>query len=110
MRLILATLLLRYVSGAADSGVNPAKPGESFFPQWLKFGVEMRGRVSAPAGAGFQSGADDLYYENRIRLNVTVRPLPWLRFFAQGQDTRVFLCKPFTGSQQDPADLRQAYI
>src|ERR1700687_305202 len=62
-----------------------------YWPTWLQLGGQLRGRfedLSAPALAG--TGKDDFLYLSRLRFNVGVKVQPWLRFFAQAQDSRVF--------------------
>lgn len=49
-------------------------------PAWLKLGVELRGR--AESGTAFDSDSDDNFELNRLRLDVDVRPAPWIRFAA----------------------------
>lgn len=50
---------------------------------------------------------DDLYLLNRLRLNVDVRPLQWLKFSFQAQDSRVFgqNTLPAAALQKDAIDL-----
>jgi len=78
-------------------------------PSWLKLGVELRGR--AESGNAFDPGSEDGFYLNRLRLNITVQPRPWMRLFLQGQDARVF--SPGNaldhGHLRNPVDVRQAY-
>jgi hypothetical protein len=83
---------------------------KSAWPKWLKLGVVERNRMEAPFGVGFKKGADQLYDLNRFRLDVTIKPVSWLQFYAQGQDTRAFAYQNAGGSMQDPVDLRQAYV
>ena len=85
-------------------------PEKSAWPQWLKFGVVERNRMEAPFGVGLKKGADQLYDLNRFRMDVTIKPVSWLQFYAQGQDTRVFAYQNPAGSMQDPVDLRQAFV
>jgi hypothetical protein len=58
------------------------------------------------------ANATDLYYLSRLRGNLTIRPVPWLRFFAQVQDSRVgaYPISPAPSSMYNPADLRQGYV
>jgi hypothetical protein len=59
---------------------------------------------------------DDSFVLQRLRLGVSVKPLDWVKIYAQGQDTREWGSKrpdvPFAfGSEgHDPLDLRQAYV
>jgi hypothetical protein len=78
-------------------------------PSWLKLGVELRGR--AESGNAFDPGSDDRFYLNRLRLNFTLLARPWMRFFLQGQDARVFSPGAVLDHEhlRNPVDLRQAY-
>jgi len=55
---------------------------------------------------------DNTYLLQRLRLNLNVTPLSWLRFSLQGQDSRVFFTNvsPAPTSQRDPTDLRIGYV
>jgi hypothetical protein len=61
-------------------------------------------------GVGFKS-VGDLYLLNRLRLNLEVRPLSWVKFTFQAQDARVFgqNTRPAPASQKDAVDLRMGY-
>jgi len=80
-------------------------------PAWLQFGGEFRLRLEESAVSGFNN-PEDGYLLGRTRFNVTIKPLPWLKFFGQSQDARAFFqdvphpVAPF----QDTWDLRQAYV
>src|SRR5580765_6087381 len=95
-RLSLAIVLfglLSPIAGRADDSPAPPetaaqatpKPqttdGKAFrLPRWLQFGGGIRGRFEDPSGMSFIPDASDAYYFSRVRLNLTVRPRPWLRF------------------------------
>ena len=92
---------------------RPEQPGghnRKALPAWLKLGVELRGR--AESNNAFDSASSDQLYLNRFRLNALVQPAPWVRFFFQGQDARVF--SPGSGQDHEylrnTFDLRQAYV
>src|SRR5215470_7356732 len=57
-------------------------------PDWWKFGLEIRGRWDTFDGTAAVPGRFDSYYMNRLRLNSTFTIRPWLRIFAQAQDSR----------------------
>ena len=80
-------------------------------PAWLRLSGEERVRVEGWNGIGFRN-ADDLFALNRLRLNLLVTPLPWLKFSFQAQDARVAgnNIKPAPSSQKDAVDLRQGYM
>ena len=62
-------------------------------------------------GIGFNP-AGNAYLLQRLRLNLDVKPLPWLKFSLQTQDSRVFFTNvsPAPSSQRDPLDLRVGYL
>jgi hypothetical protein len=83
----------------------------SELPAWLRLGGEERVRLEALDGVGFLP-ADNTYLLHRLRLNLDVTPLPWLKFSFQAQDSRVFFTNvsPASSSQKDPMDLRLGYV
>jgi hypothetical protein len=89
--------------------VPPAAPQR--LPEWLRIGVEHRGRLEGPANAGFNDRRDDAYWLNRFRFDVRVRPLRLLSFHVQAQDAQVFgrNSKPDAPPFEDTLDLRMAY-
>jgi alginate export protein len=81
------------------------------WPKWLKVGFQYRGRGEGPSGIGFSQGSSNSYYLNRVRVEASIIPTSWMRFFLQGQDAQVFAygaAKP--SSMVDTFDLRQAYV
>ena len=80
-------------------------------PGWLRFGGEERARMEYIAGEGFHS-IDDLYLLNRLRLNMDLRALSWLKFSFQAEDSRVFgqNAQPAPASQKDAVDFRLGYV
>lgn len=86
---------------AFDARVKDAgePSGGSRLPAWIKIGGELRARVES--GNEFDSAPYRHSYLNRLRLDVTVQPRPWMRFFFQGQDARALAL----GSGQDVTDL-----
>jgi len=81
-------------------------------PGWLQLGGQVRGRFEGPSGTSLANGSSDHYYLSRIRLNLAVKPLKWLRFFAQAQDARVaaYNTAPAPTTYYNPMDLRQGYV
>src|SRR5215471_4862754 len=88
---------------------QPVEPGRKGLLAWLKLGVELRGR--AESGEAFDSDSREQSYLNRLRINTTVQPTPWMRFFLQGQDARAVSLDAGRDSDdlQDTFDIRQAY-
>jgi hypothetical protein len=83
----------------------------SQLPSWLHFGGEERARTESIVGEGFKP-VNDLYMLNRLRLNMEVSPLSWLKFRFQSEDSRVFgqNTLPAPASQKDAMDLRLGYV
>jgi hypothetical protein len=46
---------------------------------WLKLSGEFRARGEFARSVGFEPGADDSYYLNRVRLLANLEPRDWLR-------------------------------
>lgn len=81
-------------------------------PTWLRFSGEERVRVEGFAGDTYKPDSSDAYVLNRLRLNMSVLPSPWLRFQFQMQDSRVGgkNLKPYAPPFADTFDLRLAYM
>jgi hypothetical protein len=99
---------------AAQSDSKTTLPSEALnqeLPKWIRFSGEERMRFEGYTGLLYKPGNDDYYLLNRARFNLTLRPLPWLKFFAQTQDARVFWRNTTAAPPyQDTWDLRQAYV
>jgi len=98
---------------SAQSQNSSSDTGKSseLLPSWLKLGAEERARMETLNGVSF-TATDNTYLLQRLRVNVDLKPLSWLRFSFQGQDSRVFVSSvhPAPSSQYDPADLRIGYV
>lgn len=83
----------------------------SELPSWLRLGGEERVRLEDLGGIGFKP-AGNTYLLQRLRLTLDVKPLSWLKFSFQAQDSRVFFTNvaPAPSSQKDPMDLRLGYV
>jgi hypothetical protein len=79
-------------------------------PDWLKFGGDFRGRAEGYSGGLFKNNSTDAYYLNRFRVNMKVRPTPWLNFQFQGQDAWSPFKSPGAPPYQDRMDLRLAFM
>jgi len=75
-------------------------------PRWLRIGGEVRGR--AESSNVFEETPSDGLYLNRLRLNIEVRPQPWIRFVMEGQDARAFGARDGE-SLRNTLEVRQAY-
>jgi Alginate export len=65
-----------------------AKLDESL-PLWLRIGGQYRNRLEGPTGIGY-ARTRDFYLLGRLRVHVTIQPKPWLRFYGEVQDSRIF--------------------
>src|SRR5580658_8777729 len=74
----------------------------SQLPSWLHFGGEERARFEGITGEGFKP-VGDAYMLNRLRLSMEVKPLDWLKFVLQSEDSRVFgqRTRPAPATQKD---------
>lgn len=110
-------------TGKPGNGEPPAavaSAGKSFIdwspaaklPAWLQLGIQIRGRMEAPSGVSMVNSSSDTYYLSRIRVEIGIKPVSWLRFFAQAQDARVagYNSAPAPTTIYNPMDLRQGYI
>jgi hypothetical protein len=81
-------------------------------PSWIQIGGQIRGRFEGVSGNSMVNNSPDNYYASRLRIELGFKPTTWLRFFAQGQDTRVgaYNKSPAPSSLYDPMDLRQGYV
>ncbi|MBI1790704.1 MAG: alginate export family protein [Acidobacteria bacterium] len=86
--------------------------GDGLQLKWLRLGVEYRVRVEGRTAFGYRPGADDAYALSRLRLNIELKPTPWLQMYVQGQDSRVGWIDPARVGPlfKDTIDLRQAYL
>ena len=81
-------------------------------PGWLSLSGEFRFRFENLQGLGYREDGDDGYGLTRTRLEVGIRPVSWLNFGIQAQDSRAPGIRPAlssSGAVRDPFDLRQAY-
>jgi hypothetical protein len=80
-------------------------------PAWLTVRGEFRDRMEGGTNIGYADGRDDLYWLNRFRFDVNIKPRPDFAVVVQAQDARV-LAKdvgPTSVPFRNPFDLRQAY-
>lgn len=94
---------------ARANETEPSSVGD-LLPKWLRVNATVRGRWENTAAISPDWG--DSYYLNRLRIGIKVQPRPWLKLFAETQDTRVwgYPSPNPAASMRNPFDLRQAYI
>ncbi len=100
-------------TAAADGGtlLLDSSPFENL-PAWLQLTGQIRGRFEGPSGTSLINSSPDDYYASRIRLGLGIKPVSWLRFFAEAQDARTagYNTSPAPNTLYDPMDLRQGYV
>jgi hypothetical protein len=113
-RLRLSTILLCALPLCAQNTGSfvswPSDMLNSELPSWMHLSGEERIRTEGYSAGGFKPNNSDYYFLQRLRLNLRIQPVWWLKIIAQSQDSREF----FKGGvpappYQDTWDLRQAY-
>jgi hypothetical protein len=108
--IFLAYGAVRMLSGTPACAQAPAVENAAA-PRLFTAGFELRGRFEAFTGQGFVPGRNDGYYLSRLRFNLGIQPLSWLRFVFQAQDSRApGYPEPQPASAVDPLDLRMGYV
>jgi len=79
-------------------------------PSWFRIGGQYRGRLEGPMGIGFTS-TNDLYFLDRLRVKLGIKPKEWLLFYGEVQDARISFNHhlPNANPYQDKWTLWQAY-
>jgi hypothetical protein len=103
-------------TAAQTSGPRPDLPPfpnrfNELTPAWLTVRGEFRNRMEGGTNIGYTDGRDDLYWLNRFRFDVDVRPGRNFAVVVQAQDARVVAkdVGPTSVPFRNPLDLRQAY-
>ena len=81
-------------------------------PNWLSLSGEFRFRYENLQGLGYSENSDDGYGLTRTRLEVGIRPVSWLNFGIQAQDSRAPGIRPAlsnSGAVRVPLELRVAF-
>jgi hypothetical protein len=108
--LALALALIAVDSALAQA---PSEYLNQELPEWPQFSGEYRARFEGFTGGGYKPGNSDDYMLSRLRLNMLLAPAPWLRFFAQAQDARIFGSGtriPAAPPYQNMMNLRPGYV
>ena len=105
-----ALILVLLAAGGlnAQSLANEINRG---LPAWLRFGGEYRARLESMRGIGF-ADAEDTHLLNRVRLSLGARPVSWLKFALEGQDSRIWGNERLASAPpyRNALDLRVAYL
>jgi alginate export protein len=113
---LMLFILMIATSARAQTSTTPSMSVPTAFanvklPDWLRMGIEHRGRLEGVTGSGFAADREDLYWLNRFRVTARFSPRRWLTAGVQLQDARVegrngaVAGAPF----RDQLDLRLAY-
>ena len=107
---IVASQPAQDATGAAPNWLFPAAKLDESLPEWLRFGGEYRNRLEGPTGIG-NTGSRDFYLLDRLRVNATIQPKPWLGFYGEVQDARIFFNHhtPNGNPYEDSWTLWEAY-
>lgn len=73
-------------------------------PDWFSLHGQFRGRLEGPAGNAFEPGNNDVDFLSRLRLDLAIKPLSWMRIHVQGQDSRA------AGYDNRTASVQGAYL
>ena len=108
---IVASQPAPHATGAAPSWLFPVDKLDESLPEWLHLGGEYRNRLEGPTGIGF-TGTRDFYLLDRLRVDATIQPKPWLLFSGEVQDARIFFNHhtPNGNPYEDSWTLWEAYI
>ena len=109
-RALLLALAASFIAPlAAQSPRNPLSEG---LPDWLELRADWRLRAEGRGDEVFSPGADDGLGLSRFRLRLTAKPAKHVRFYVEGQDSRIGWREPgrLTTITDDPMDLRQAWV
>jgi hypothetical protein len=80
-------------------------------PKWLTVRGEFRDRMEGGTNIAYTPGRNDIYWLNRFRFDVNVKPSSSFAVLVQAQDARVAAkdVGSTTAPFRNPFDLRQAY-
>jgi hypothetical protein len=97
---------------AAQEASPPRNPLSSGLPEWLELRLEMRLRTENHRDEILASEPDDDFGLARTRISLAGRPAKLLRFYVEGQDSRIGWREPGSenSSTEDPVDLRRAWV
>ena len=105
----IASLAL-FATLAQGQTFSPATEFNKGLPAWIRFSGEYRTRFEGYSGGSFKPNTTDAYWLSRVRLEFTLQPVSWLKFFAQGQDARAIAKQPGIPPYENVWDIRQGYL
>ena len=84
---------------------------KNYFERTFTITGQIRERWEGPEGKNFTVTPADSYVLSRLRLGLWYRPLTWIRFYGEAQDSRaLFYDKSPSSAVSDPFDWRQGYV
>jgi hypothetical protein len=86
-RFVLATVfsaITTYGQQPTQSAFVPSEELNKQLPRWLRLSGDYRARLEGFTGGAYKPDNSDAYLLNRFRINLLVKPTPWLKFYAQG--------------------------
>lgn len=95
-----------------DQFFQPAGELNQVLPHWIQFSGADRVRTEDQEDIGFKPNHSDFHVLNRLWIGTTIRPVWWLSFFGQAQDSRIFLngVDATAPPYQNIWDVHQAWV
>src|ERR1035438_8318651 len=87
-------------SGIAEDLESPAAQINKGLPSWLIFGGDYRSRFEGYSGGSYKPNTTDAYLLSRLKLDLTIRPAAWMKFFIEGMDARALEKTPAVPTYQ----------
>src|SRR5665213_1470858 len=94
----------------APDPLSPSTELNHALPGWIRFDGEFRSRFEGYTGGSFKPNTSDAYILTRLKLDLTIRPTSWLKFFGEGMDARAIEKSPAVPPFENTWDIRQAYL
>src|SRR5215831_5710422 len=89
-RITRGLVLIGALLGGPLSAQSIANEANKELPDWLQVGGLFRSRFEGFLNRNFTSGAKDVHFVNRVRIDLTVRATRWMKFVLEGQDARIY--------------------
>jgi hypothetical protein len=95
----------------APSWLVPFESADDKLPPWITFNGQFRDRFEQSGHIGFGDRSDN-HDLTQLRLEMILKPLPWLTLVGETQDAEAFFSSaiPATPPYQNRWDVRQAYL
>lgn len=103
-------LFLAGFTSSLQAQFSPAEALDKRLPPWIRLDGEFRTRFEGYTGGSFKPDTTDAYALTRLRLQLTLKPTSWLKFFGEEYDARAIGKSPAVPPFQNTWDIRQAYV